>query len=69
MLAGVARPAGQSGALGRRGRGGGPLAAGKEPSDASDRISGREVKRVYVEEGCDIARELYLALIDRETGG
>ena len=31
--------------------------------------AGREVKRVYVEEGCDIARELYLALlIDRETG-
>jgi succinyl-CoA synthetase beta subunit len=31
--------------------------------------SGREVKRVYVEEGCDIARELYLGLlIDRETG-
>src|SRR5579884_525490 len=27
---------------------------------------GREVKRVYVEEGCDIARELYLALsVDR----
>ncbi len=31
--------------------------------------AGREVKRVYVEEGCDIARELYLGvLIDRETG-
>jgi succinyl-CoA synthetase beta subunit len=30
---------------------------------------GREVKRVYVEEGCDIARELYLGvLVDRETG-
>jgi len=30
--------------------------------------AGREVKRVYVEEGCDIARELYLGmLIDRET--
>src|SRR5437588_4129440 len=29
---------------------------------------GREVKRVYVEAGCDIARELYLALsIDRQT--
>jgi succinyl-CoA synthetase beta subunit len=29
---------------------------------------GREVKRVYVEEGCDIARELYLALsIDRSA--
>jgi succinyl-CoA synthetase beta subunit len=29
---------------------------------------GREVKRVYVEEGCDIARELYLGvLIDRDT--
>jgi succinyl-CoA synthetase beta subunit len=30
---------------------------------------GREVKRVYVEEGCDIARELYLGmLIDRDSG-
>src|SRR5271155_6091325 len=29
---------------------------------------GREVKRVYIEEGCDIARELYLGmLIDRTT--
>src|SRR5215470_8440415 len=29
---------------------------------------GRDVKRVYVEEGCDIARELYLGmLIDRAT--
>jgi succinyl-CoA synthetase beta subunit len=30
---------------------------------------GREVKRVYIEEGCDIARELYLGmLVDRATG-
>jgi succinyl-CoA synthetase beta subunit len=30
---------------------------------------GKEVKRVYIEEGCDIARELYLGmLIDRGTG-
>ena len=30
---------------------------------------GREVKRVYIEEGCDIKRELYLGmLIDRATG-
>jgi succinyl-CoA synthetase beta subunit len=30
--------------------------------------AGREVKRVYVEEGCDVARELYLAaLVDRRT--
>jgi succinyl-CoA synthetase beta subunit len=30
---------------------------------------GRVVKRVYVEEGCDIARELYLgAVVDRGTG-
>ncbi|MBL4692839.1 MAG: ADP-forming succinate--CoA ligase subunit beta, partial [Magnetovibrio sp.] len=29
---------------------------------------GKEVKRVYIEEGCDIARELYLSfLIDRST--
>jgi succinyl-CoA synthetase beta subunit len=31
---------------------------------------GKEVKRVYIEQGSDIARELYLALlIDRRTGG
>lgn len=31
--------------------------------------SGKEVKRVYVEEGCNIARELYLGMvIDRATG-
>jgi succinyl-CoA synthetase beta subunit len=30
---------------------------------------GREVKRIYVEEGCDISRELYLGvLVDRKTG-
>jgi succinyl-CoA synthetase beta subunit len=30
--------------------------------------AGKEVKRVYIEEGCDIARELYLSLvIDRAT--
>ena len=30
---------------------------------------GKEVKRVYIEEGCDIKRELYLGmLIDRATG-
>ncbi len=30
---------------------------------------GKEVKRVYIEQGCDIARELYLgALLDRSTG-
>jgi succinyl-CoA synthetase beta subunit len=30
--------------------------------------SGRQVRRVYVEEGCDIARELYLgAIVDRAT--
>jgi succinyl-CoA synthetase beta subunit len=31
--------------------------------------AGKEVKRVYIEEGCDIKRELYLSmLIDRATG-
>ena len=30
---------------------------------------GREIKRVYIEEGCDIARELYVGmLLDRATG-
>ncbi|MEK9661822.1 MAG: ATP-grasp domain-containing protein, partial [Alphaproteobacteria bacterium] len=29
---------------------------------------GKEVKRIYIEEGCDIARELYLSLlVDRAT--
>jgi succinyl-CoA synthetase beta subunit len=29
---------------------------------------GKEVKRIYIEEGCDIARELYLSLlVDRDT--
>ena len=31
--------------------------------------SGKEVKRIYVEEGCDIQRELYLSmLVDRQSG-
>ena len=30
--------------------------------------AGKEVKRIYIEDGCDIARELYLSLlVDRET--
>ena len=30
--------------------------------------AGKEVKRVYIEDGCDIDRELYLSLlVDRET--
>jgi succinyl-CoA synthetase beta subunit len=30
--------------------------------------AGKEVKRIYIEEGCDIAREMYLGmLLDRET--
>ena len=32
-------------------------------------VSGKEVKRVFVEQGCDIGREMYLAmLIDRASG-
>jgi succinyl-CoA synthetase beta subunit len=32
-------------------------------------VKGREVKRVYIEEGCDIKRELYVGmLIDRKNG-
>ena len=32
-------------------------------------LAGKEVKRVYIEEGCDIKRELYLGmLVDRATG-
>ena len=35
----------------------------------ADRPAGRTVHRVYVEAGCDIARELYLSLlVDRATG-
>ena len=31
--------------------------------------SGKEVKRIYIEEGCDIQRELYLSmLVDRQSG-
>ncbi len=31
-------------------------------------VKGKEVKRIYIEEGCDIARELYVGmLLDRET--
>ena len=31
-------------------------------------INGKEVKRVYIEDGCEIDRELYLSLVvDRET--
>ncbi len=68
---------------GGRGKGGGVKLA-KSPDEvaklAQDMIGmnlvthqtgpeGREVKRVYVEEGCDIARELYLGmLVDRATG-
>jgi succinyl-CoA synthetase beta subunit len=53
-----------------------PDAAGKEAAAMLGRVlvtkqtgpKGREVKRIYVEEGCDIKRELYLGLlIDRRT--
>ena len=31
--------------------------------------AGKEVKRIYIEEGCNIARELYLSiLLDRDSG-
>ena len=42
---------------------------GKELRTAQTGAQGRMVRRVYVEEGCDIARELYLAFtLDRERG-
>ena len=53
-----------------------PEDAGKAAADMLGHVlvtkqtgpKGREVKRIYVEEGCDIARELYLGmLIDRRT--
>jgi succinyl-CoA synthetase beta subunit len=53
-----------------------PAAAGAEAAKMLGHVlvtkqtgpKGREVKRVYVEEGCDIKRELYLGmLIDRRT--
>ena len=38
----------------------------KTPQTGPD---GQRVRRVYVEEGCHIARELYLGMtLDRETG-
>ena len=49
-----------------RGRGGGSAMLGKTLVTHQTGPEGRVVKRVYVEAGCDIARELYLALsIDR----
>ena len=68
---------------GGRGKGGGVKLAksADELRDAAKKIlgmtlvthqtgpKGKLVKRIYIEEGCDIKRELYLAmLIDRETG-
>jgi succinyl-CoA synthetase beta subunit len=69
---------------GGRGKGGGVKLA-KSPAEAHDRASeilgmmlktpqtgpeGQKVRKVYVEEGCAIARELYLAMVvDRETAG
>jgi len=68
---------------GGRGKGGGVKLA-KSPEQAGEIFSqimgmqlvthqtgpaGQKVRKVYLEEGCDIARELYLGLlIDRETG-
>ena len=69
---------------GARGKAGGILLCRDEHEiwDAADQLLGRrlvthqtgpegkEVGRIYVEEGCDIARELYLgAVLDRATGG
>ncbi len=68
---------------GGRGKGGGVKVVGSidDVRDAAQAMIGMNlvthqtgpegcrVKRVYVEEGCDIARELYLGmLVDRETG-
>ncbi len=67
---------------GGRGKGGGVkvVKSVEEVKETADQIlgmqlithqtgpEGKEVKRVYIEEGCDIARELYLSmLIDRAT--
>ncbi|MGY9001741.1 MAG: ADP-forming succinate--CoA ligase subunit beta [Rhodospirillales bacterium] len=67
---------------GGRGKGGGVKVVKSldDVKDAADKIlgmnlvthqtgpAGKEVKRIYVEDGCDIARELYLSvLIDRAT--
>lgn len=69
---------------GGRGKGGGVKVVKSldDVKDASKKIlgmqlvthqtgpQGQEVRRVYIEEGCDIARELYLGmLIDRATSG
>lgn len=68
---------------GGRGKGGGikVVKSEKEVMEAAKKMlgmtlithqtgpEGKEVKRVYIEEGCDIARELYLGmLVDRVTG-
>jgi succinyl-CoA synthetase beta subunit len=67
---------------GGRGKGGGVKVVKSldDVKDAADKIlgmnlvthqtgpAGKEVKRIYVEDGCDIARELYLSvLVDRAT--
>ena len=68
---------------GGRGKGGGVKAGGSRVDDVAaeaermlgmtlvthaDRARGKLVKRLYIEEGSDIARELYLSLlVDRDT--
>ena len=42
--------------------------AGHDAGDPADRAPGQEVNRLYIEEGGEIARELYLScLVDRAT--
>ena len=45
-----------------------PADAGRDAGDGADRPAGKQVNRLYVEEGSDIAKEFYLSvLVDRET--
>jgi succinyl-CoA synthetase beta subunit len=40
-----------------------PAGCWAAPRDQADRRAGKQVDRVYIEDGADIARELYLALL------
>jgi succinyl-CoA synthetase beta subunit len=52
----------------RGGRGGSQEDAGPHAGDAPDRPRGKQVNRIYIEDGSGIERELYLALlVDRQS--
>ena len=53
----------------RRGRRVCQADAGRDARHHADRPAGKQVNRLYIEDGADIDKELYLSLlVDRETG-